>query len=103
MTPGVCTAAFQLHVPLHILVQGLVPPQMQGFALVLFTQRDIPVSPFHQPVQVLLVGSTILSPYLCATCQLSEGTLCPSIQPTEWEQDPQNAAQDITDVCFDVT
>ena len=53
-------AAFQLGSPQHILVHGVVPPQVQDFALLLVEPHEVPVSPFLQPVQVPLDGSPTL-------------------------------------------
>ena len=107
-TPGLCAAAFRLAVPQHVLLQGPVPPQVQGFALPLLEPHAGPVSPFLQPVQAPLLGSTTLrrmslSSQFRAICKLSEGTLCPIIHITEWEQDPRSAAQGVADVHFDMT
>ncbi|KAK4826285.1 hypothetical protein QYF61_007132 [Mycteria americana] len=71
--------------PSIYLVSGLVPPQVQDFALHPVELYEVPVSPFLQPVQVPLDGSTTLwhishSPQFCVICKRAEGTLCPIIQ-----------------------
>ena len=98
MSPGVCTAAFQLGVPQRVLVQGLVPSQVRDFALPRGELHEGPVSPFLQPLRAPLVGSTTrrrvsLSSHSCAACKLSEGTLCPISQVTACEQGSHSAAQ----------
>lgn len=101
VSPGVCTAAFQLGVPQHLLVQGLVRPcpGLQDFALPLVELHEVPVSPFLQPVKIPLIDSRTLrrvslSSRLCATsCQLPEGPLCPISQTRECEQVRCGAAQ----------
>lgn len=108
MTPGLRTAAFQLGVPQHKLVQGLVPPQVRDFALLLLELHEVSVSPFLPPFGAPLVGSTTLrrvslSSQFCAICRLPEGTLCAISQITAWEQDPHSAAQGLADTHFDMT
>lgn len=44
--------------PQHVLVAGVVPPQVQDFAL--FEFHKVPVSPPHQPVRTPLDGNTVL-------------------------------------------
>ncbi|KAK4826730.1 hypothetical protein QYF61_010983 [Mycteria americana] len=80
-----CRATFQLGVPQHILEHGIVPPQVQDFALSLDELHEVPVSPFLQPVQVPLDVSTTLwcvshSSQLCAISILAEDALCSIIQ-----------------------
>ena len=80
-----CKAAFQPVGPQHVLVDGVVPPQVQDFALPLVEQHEAPVSPFLQLVQVPLNGSTTLwcigpSSQFGVICKLAEGALCPIIQ-----------------------
>jgi len=64
---------------------AVVPPHMQDFALPSVELHEVPVSPFLQPVQVSLDGSTTLSrvsyfsPF-CVICKLAEGTLFPNMQ-----------------------
>ncbi|GAB0181886.1 cAMP-dependent protein kinase inhibitor alpha [Grus japonensis] len=89
-----CQAAFQLSSPQYVLVDGVVPPQAQDFALPLVELCEIPVSPFLQPVEVPLDGITafwyiIHSFQFGVICKLAEGTLCPIIQIVneEIEQD----------------
>jgi len=50
-------AAFQLVDPQHVLVRGLIPPQVQFFAFSFIELPGIPVNPFLLPVQVLLNNS----------------------------------------------
>ena len=78
-----CKAAFQLGGPQHILVPGAVPPQGQDFVLLEF--HGVPVSPFLQPIEVPLDGSTTLclSSYFSqfgVISKLGEGTRCPIIR-----------------------
>lgn len=47
-----CKALFQLASPQHILVHGLVPPQVQDFSILLAELDDVPFSPFLQPSEV---------------------------------------------------
>ncbi|KAK4811173.1 hypothetical protein QYF61_019804 [Mycteria americana] len=65
--------------PLHILVHGVVPPQVQDFAPPLTELYEDPVSPFLQPVEVPLDGSTTLwcihhSSQFCVISKLAEGS-----------------------------
>jgi len=66
-------------------VPGVVPLQLQGFALLLVELREFPASPFLQPVMVPLDGIMTLwhiihSSQFGVTCKLAEGALCPIIQ-----------------------
>jgi len=54
-----CQAAFQLGDSQHTLVHGVVPDQVQDFAL-LVERNEVPVGPFLQPVKVPLDDSTTL-------------------------------------------
>ena len=85
--------------------KGLFLPRCRALLFPVVTCLRFLVSPFLQPVKVPLLGSTTLrrrslSSQLCATCKLSEGTLCPIIRVTEWEQDLQSAAQGLADMPF---
>ena len=78
-----CKAAFQLGGPQQVRVPEVVPPQ--DFALPLVELHEVPASPFLQPVEVPLDGSTTLWPIsqssqFCVICKLAEGTLWPIIQ-----------------------
>jgi len=58
---------------------GIVPPQVQGLAL-LVELREVPVSPFLQPMKVPLNSNTTLwlishSSQFCVINELAEGTL----------------------------
>ncbi|KAK4832039.1 hypothetical protein QYF61_020554 [Mycteria americana] len=80
-----CQAAFQLAGPQHILVPGVVPSQVQDFALFLVELHEIPVGPLLQPVEVPLNGSTVIwcishSSQFGVICKLAESTLYPVIQ-----------------------
>ena len=56
-----CQVAFQPSGPQPVLlVHGVVPPQKQNFALPLIALHEVLVSPFLQPVEVPLDGSTAL-------------------------------------------
>ena len=46
--------------PQLIFVHGVIPPQVQYFALALVELHEIPVSPFLQPFKVPLDGSMTL-------------------------------------------
>ena len=75
-----CKAAFQLGDPQSILVL-----MVQDFPLLHVGHHEVPVSPFLQPVDVCLHGSTTLwcishSCQFGVICRLAEGTLCPVIQ-----------------------
>ena len=57
----------------HVLVQRVVPSQVQDFPLLLVELRDVPVRPFLRPVEVPLDGSMILwctshSALFCVIC-----------------------------------
>lgn len=65
-------------------VSGVAPLQGKGFAFPFIELCEIVLSPFLQPVQVPLIGSTILgsanpSSQLYIICRLGEGVLCPSV------------------------
>ncbi|GAB0175715.1 cAMP-dependent protein kinase inhibitor alpha [Grus japonensis] len=80
-----CQAAFQLGSPQHVLVPGVVPPQVQDFPLPFVELHEVPDSPFLQPVKIPPDGSMILwFISLCSQfgviCKLAEGTLYPIIQ-----------------------
>ncbi|KAK4831783.1 hypothetical protein QYF61_019096, partial [Mycteria americana] len=68
-----CKAAFQLCSPQHLRVHGVVPPQVQDFALPLVELHEVPASPFLQPVQVPLDGSTTL---WCISHSSQCGVIC---------------------------
>lgn len=51
-------AAFQLGSPQCILVHGVVPPSVQDFVLPLVKLQEVSVSPFLQPLDVIMDGST---------------------------------------------
>ncbi|KAK4830289.1 hypothetical protein QYF61_009492 [Mycteria americana] len=75
-----CQTAFQLVCPQHVLVPGVVPSQVQDFALALVELHGAPASPFLQPVKVPLDGRTALwyiSHYsqFGVICKLAEGAL----------------------------
>ena len=53
-----CKAVFQLASPQHILVHGLVPPQVQDFSILRAELDDVPFSPSLQPVEVPLDSRT---------------------------------------------
>jgi len=62
---------------------GVVPPQVEDFALLVVELHEVPVSPFLQPVQAPLDGSTTLCcissfSQFCAICKLAEGGPAPS-------------------------
>lgn len=42
-----------------MLVHGIVPPQAQGFALLLVNPLEVPAGPFLQPVEVFLTNATV--------------------------------------------
>ncbi|GAB0186707.1 ectonucleotide pyrophosphatase/phosphodiesterase family member 3 [Grus japonensis] len=80
-----CRAASQLAGLQHLLVPGVVPPQVQDFALPLVGLHEVPVNPFLQPVEVPLDGSMTLwhishSSQFGVISRLAEGTLCPIMQ-----------------------
>lgn len=50
--------AFQLGSPHCILVPGVAPPLVQDFALPLVELQQVSVSPFLQPLEVIMDGST---------------------------------------------
>ena len=69
----------------HVLVHGIVLPQVQDFGLPFVEHQKVSVSPFLQSVKVPLDGSTTLwctsySSRCCVISRLAEGTLCPIIQ-----------------------
>jgi len=51
-------AVFQPFGPQHVLVHGVIPPQVQGLAFPFADLQRTPVHPFLQPVWVPLNGST---------------------------------------------
>lgn len=51
-------AAVQLGSPQCILVPGVAPPSVQDFALPLVKLQEVSVSPFLQPLEVIVDGST---------------------------------------------
>ncbi|KAJ7404308.1 hypothetical protein WISP_146129 [Willisornis vidua] len=69
----------------HVLVLGIVPPKVQGFALLTDEQHEVPVSPILQPGDMSLDGSTS---FWCVSdfsqrsviCSLAEAMLCYIIQ-----------------------
>ncbi|GAB0193852.1 mitochondrial enolase superfamily member 1 [Grus japonensis] len=77
--------AFQLVSHHHVLMPGVVPPQVQDFAFVLVELHEVPVGSFLQPLEVALDGSMILW-FINDTCQccviskIAEGALCPIVQ-----------------------
>ncbi|KAK4811750.1 hypothetical protein QYF61_005318 [Mycteria americana] len=78
-------AAFQLGRPRHILLPGVVPPQLQDFALLHIELYEVPVSSFLQPGKVPLDVSTTFwhlshSFQFGVIYKLAEGTLCPIVQ-----------------------
>jgi len=46
-----CKAAFQPVIPLHAVMPGVVPPQVQDFALPLVDMHEVPVRLFLQLVE----------------------------------------------------
>ncbi|KAK4832711.1 hypothetical protein QYF61_025172 [Mycteria americana] len=93
-----CQAAFQLGGPQHVLVHGIVPLQVQDFALPLVEPQEVPVSPFLQAVEIPLDGSPTLwcirhLSQFCVISRLAESTLSPIIQiinediKQDWTQD----------------
>jgi len=61
-------------------VRGVVPPQVQNVALLHVDLHEVPVSPFPQPVEVSLGGST--TPWFIShsslfgiICRLADGKL----------------------------
>lgn len=55
--PQTCSPAFS---PQPVSLQGVLPPQVQEFACVLYEFHKTPVSPFLQPIYVLLEGGPAL-------------------------------------------
>lgn len=53
-----CQVALNLGVPSHVLVPGIVSPQMQDFEFLCFELHEVPVSPFLQTVKVPMNGSS---------------------------------------------
>ncbi|CAM9285466.1 unnamed protein product, partial [Bubo scandiacus] len=53
-------AAFHLSGPQHIVVCGVVPPQVQDYALLFLELHEVLVIPFMQPVEVPLDDSMTL-------------------------------------------
>ena len=77
-----CFPAFRLQ---HVLVPGVVPLQVQDFAVLFVELHEIPLSPVLQPVQIPLDGSTATwcisrSSQYCVICKLAEVVLCPIVQ-----------------------
>ncbi|PKU46076.1 hypothetical protein llap_3645 [Limosa lapponica baueri] len=84
-----CQAAFQLRGHEHVLVPGIVSPQVQDFTL-LVELHEVPVSPSLQPVESPLDGNVTLwhgsdSSWFCVIGKLAEDTLCPIVQVTNEE------------------
>jgi len=70
--------------PQYVLVHGVVSPQVQNFALPFVDLHEVPISPFLQPLQVLLDGSATpwhisYSLQFCVNGKLAEGTPYPII------------------------
>ena len=70
----------------HVLVHGLVPPQVQDSVILLVDLHEVPVSPFLQRDKVPLDGSTTLwrvshFSQFGVINKLAAGTLCPIIDP----------------------
>jgi len=66
-------------------VHGVIPPQVQVFALPLVELHEAPDSPFLWPVKVPLNGSTTLwhisqSSQFLIFSKPAEGTVCPIMQ-----------------------
>jgi len=55
-----CKVVLQLGSPEDVQMPEIVPSQVQDFAFSLVELREVPVSPFLQPVKVILNGSTTL-------------------------------------------
>lgn len=54
------TATFHLGIPRHVIVPGIVPPQIQDCTLSLVELLEIPFSSFLQLTEISLDGSTTL-------------------------------------------
>lgn len=88
-----CKAAFQLISSQPVLVQGVVPPQGLDLAFAFVDLHDVPISPFLQPTQVPLNGSTTAwcighSSQFCVICQLAECGLWPIVQVINGDAKP---------------
>ena len=72
--------------PQHLLVHGVVSPQVQDFVHPLeISFHEFPVSQSPQSVEVSLDNSMMLwyishSSHFCVIIKLAEGTLCPVTQ-----------------------
>lgn len=69
----------------HVLVPGVILPQVQDLAFPFPELHEISVVLFFQPVNVPLVGGTLVyfsnpSSWLCVIYRLGEGALCPITQ-----------------------
>lgn len=49
-----CRAAFQMGSHLHVLIPGLLCPQVQDFALLLIEFHEVPISPLLRPFRICL-------------------------------------------------
>lgn len=72
--------------PQHVLVPGVVPPEVQNYQLPL-ELHDVPVRPFLQTIYIPLDNSTILwcvcfFSQFCIIWSLADGKLCLVIQLT---------------------
>ena len=73
--------------PKHVLVPGVVPPEVQDFPRPVVELHDVLVCPFLQPVHIPLDGSMTLwymsyFSQFCVICQLAEDTLYPIVHLT---------------------
>lgn len=84
-------AVFQLVSPQHVLMHGVISPQGKNFVFLHVEMHEVRLSPFLQPVQIPLNGSTALHCTMllpvsshffqfCVSCEPAEDTLCPCVQ-----------------------
>lgn len=62
-----CRAHFQSFIPQCVLENGAVPPQVQDFAFHITALPEVPFSPFLQPIEIILDGSTATSFINCSS------------------------------------
>lgn len=70
--------------PQYVLLHGVVPSQVQDFAVLLVELHEVLISPFLQPVEVYLYGSMTLwhsnhSSQFSVIFRLAAGRVCPII------------------------
>lgn len=75
---------FHLGGPQHVLVHGVLLPQVQDLPLLLYELHDVPASPPLQPAEFLLYGSMALLrvshfSQFCVINNFTEGALYPIV------------------------